>query len=110
MKTRLHVAVGASAAMLLVLACGGAHPAAAQDCAGAVQAAKAEWHALSSGNRRIAPSMQIVTSDGRRLSGATINYAGTLLDQAAFTCADPEPVKAMAYLSQAESLLHPTAR
>jgi hypothetical protein len=109
MRMKSYAAICAASAALLALSVGGT-PAAAQDCNSAVQVAKAEWHALSSGNRRIAPSMQVVTSDGRRLSGASINFAGVLLDRAAFTCADPEPAKAMAYLAEAESLLHPAAR
>jgi hypothetical protein len=109
MKAKLSAVVGTVSAVFLAFSIG-ASPAAAQECASAIQGAKAEWHTLSSGNRRIAPGMQIVTSDGRRLSGATINYAGILLDQAAFRCADPEPAKAMAYLTEAESLLHPAAR
>lgn len=109
MKAKLSTAIYSLPAMLLALSLSG-NPATAQDCTTAVQAAQSEWHALSSGNRRIAPSMQIVTSDGRRLSGATINYAGVLLDRAAFTCADPEPAKAMAYLAEVNGLLHPAVR
>ena len=91
----------------LSLFCG---TAAAQDCGAAVTATKAEWRVLTSGNHRIAPSMIIATSDGRRLTGSQLNYAWALIDSAQFACADPEPAKAMAYISQVQALLQPPVR
>jgi hypothetical protein len=108
-KSRLTIATFKSfVAMAMVVAfslSGG--PAAAQDCGTAVAATKAEWQSLAQGNHRIPPGMIITTSDGRRLSGSQLNYAWALIERADFTCIDPEPAKAMAYLSKVHALLHP---
>lgn len=96
---------GLAIAAMTVSLLGG--PAAAQDCSAAIAATKAEWQSLTQGNHRIAPSTVIATNDGRRLTGSQLNYVWTLIDRAGVTCADPEPVTAMAYLSEATALLHP---
>lgn len=110
MKSRIETAgfcstLAMATVTALVALSGG--PAAAQDCGSAVAATKAEWQSLTQGNHHIAPSMIIATSDGRRLTGSELNYAWTLIDRANFTCTDPEPAKAMAYISEVQALLHP---
>jgi hypothetical protein len=102
--------------------------AAAQPCGDAIQATKAEWLLLTHGNH-IAPSQPIITSDGRHLTGVLLNYVGVLVYRAERACAaagiveagssspplaaDPPHTpgaEAIAYVQEAEALLHPPAR
>jgi hypothetical protein len=103
--------------------------AAAQPCAEAVEATKAEWLFLTHGNH-LAPSQPVITSDGRHLTGVLLNYVGALVDRAERACAaagnevsgssapapvaasasPPQSEAALAYVREAEGLLHPAPR
>lgn len=73
-------------------------------CGSAIEAAQAQWRALSHGGR-VAPGQHIVTSDGRHLTGSQINYAKALIDWARAACATERHGDAAAYVSEAHMLL-----
>jgi hypothetical protein len=93
-----------------LLACAGllAGGAAAADepCGAAVQTARAEWQSLS-GGRLVAPAQQVLTADGRRLTGSAINYGHALISQADSACLAGRGDAAMASLREVQGIFHP---
>lgn len=73
-------------------------------CAAAIEAAQAEWRALSHGGR-VAPAQHIIMSDGRHTTGSQINYAKALIDWARAACVTARHGEAIAYAREAQALL-----
>jgi hypothetical protein len=109
MKVTMSSVVYAASAILvgLSLSCG---TAAAQSCEAAVAAEKVEWRALTKGNHTVAPSMRIVTSDGRHLSGSQLNYAWVLIDRAESACGAGGDSAAVVHINAFQQLLHSGAQ
>jgi hypothetical protein len=93
--------------LVMVLTARGA--AAAESCSAAVQAAKAEWRSVSHG-AHVAPAQQILTSDGRRLTGSAINYAFFLISRAERACEAAQIDVSIGYVREARALFHPPPR
>ena len=104
MRTKLSVVVAVS---LVALAAPDGQRAMAQGCGTAVATAKQQWWALTQGNHRIPPTMRINTGDGRRLSGAQLNYAWVRVDRANTACGAAQGAAASLYLRDFDLLLRP---
>jgi hypothetical protein len=81
----------------------------AQNSSAAIAAAQADWRALSHGIN-VAAAQPIVTNDGRHLTGSQVNYARVLINQAETADDAGRPAAALAYIDEAERLLHPAPR
>jgi len=83
---------------------------AAENCTAAVASAKDLWRALSHGMSHVAPSQTIVTSDGRRLSGSSLNYGWVLISRAEDACQASNVSQSLELVRQVETLFHPAPR
>jgi hypothetical protein len=75
-------------------------------CIAAVEAARAEWRALSHSSF-LRPSQHIRLADGRVVAGSLLNYSHVLITRAESACGAGQFEQARGYVNEASNLLHP---